>query len=444
MLPILLIVATLGLIWGVILIQRGGLIGGCLATLAAGSCLGHPFFHISVLTLDRALFLIVGVLYVGFRRMMLVQPKPLSKPDIVLAAFLSVLLLSTFSHNWRLDGAQPAATLLFFYLMPVGLYWVARQAPLSEKHILWVFGFLSLLGVYLSLTAMAEVKGWWFLVFPKYIGSPEHVEFFGRARGPYLNPIGNGIYLCACLAGQLMWWPRANRAGKVAIAGLAVFTCLAAYFTLTRSVWMGAAAMLLTLAALTVPRRFRLGLLVAVLLLGASVVVSRWDHLVAFKRDKHVSASEMAESANLRPILAAYAWEMFRDRPFAGCGFGQYRQVNVDYQSRRSFDVPMEKAKQYVQHNVFLSLLTETGLMGVTLFVLLLGFWLGDGWRLWNQRAAPLWKRQQGLLSLLVLIAYLPNGMFHEVSIISMINMLVFFVAGTTRGLVLASRGTDS
>ena len=123
-----------------------------------------------------------------------------------------------------------------------------------------------------------------------------------------------------------------------------------------------------------VPRRFRLGLLVAVLLLGASVVVSRWDHLVAFKRDKHVSASEMAESANLRPILAAYAWEMFRDRPFAGCGFGQYRQVNVDYQSRRSFDVPMEKAKQYVQHNVFLSLLTETGLMGVTLFVLLL--WL--------------------------------------------------------------------
>ena len=34
--------------------------------------------------------------------------------------------------------------------------------------------------------------------------------------------------------------------------------------------------------------------------------------------------------------------------------------------------------------------------------------------------------------------------MFHEVSIIPMINMLVFFVAGTTRGLVLASRGTDS
>jgi hypothetical protein len=56
-------------------------------------------------------------------------------------------------------------------------------------------------------------------------------------------------------------------------------------------------------------------------------------------------------------------------------------------------------------------------------------------WRLWRNAAIPLWARQQGLLFLIALSVYLINGMFHEVSVMSMTNMTLFFLAGVTAGL---------
>ena len=81
-----------GPIWGTILVQRGGVLGGCLATIAAGSCFGHAFLHVSVVTLDRMMLLAVGVLYVVYRRLALIKPKTWGKPDVVLVAFILTLL----------------------------------------------------------------------------------------------------------------------------------------------------------------------------------------------------------------------------------------------------------------------------------------------------------------------------------------------------------------
>ncbi len=81
------------------------------------------------------------------------------------------------------------------------------------------------------------------------------------------------------------------------------------------------------------------------------------------------------------------------------------------------------------------SLLTETGLVGLGLFLAMLGYWARDALRLWAGTAVPLWARQQGLLLLVALSVYLINGMFHDVSVVPMANMTVFFVAGVTAGL---------
>ena len=141
----------------------------------------------------------------------------------------------------------------------------------------------------------------------------------------------------------------------------------------------------------------------------------------------------MEESAKLRPILAAYAFEIFREAPLSGVGFGQYQHRNVDFMTQRTFDLPMEKAKSYIQHNVFLSLLTETGLLGLVSFVMVLCFWIADSWGTWTSRHLELWQRQIGLMTLLLLVAYLSNAMFHELSLIAMVNSMVFFVAGLLR-----------
>ena len=88
-----------------------------------------------------------------------------------------------------------------------------------------------------------------------------------------------------------------------------------------------------------------------------------------------------------------------------------------------------------MQHNVLLSLLTETGLVGMGLFAVLLAFWVISAWRLCHCPAAPPWVRRQGVLFLALVGSYLPNAMFQDMSLISMVNSLLFFMGGVTAGL---------
>jgi O-antigen ligase len=360
--------------------------------------------------------------------------------DRVLLAFLGVLFISTFTHDWRYHNSQPLARLLFFFGMPAAIYWVARQMQITQRALWTLFACCGLFGIYLSLTAIAETRGWSSLVLPKYIVSSEYEEFLGRGRGPLLNPAGGGILQCICLAGALAWWPRMNRGGQAALLAVALLYALGLYYTLTRSVWMGAALAITVLLAVGLPRAWRGLILGCVLLAGTITVTTQWENLVTFKRDKNVSEKYMAESASLRPILATIAWHMFLDRPLQGCGYGQYWRESKPYLSLRVSDLPLEKARPYFQHNAFLALLTETGLIGMGLFTVLLALWWRNAWRLWKNPAAPLAMRQQGLWMMAVLAAYLPNAMFHDVSIIPMVNMALFFLAGVTEGVAANCR----
>jgi O-antigen ligase len=437
-----LIATLIALSWGSVILVRGGLVAGCLLVLLAGSCFGSLFYNLPggpmPITSDRLLWVVLLAQYFVWRKFGLADPKPLTRTDLLLAAFLAVLAFSTVTHDWRLMNAMPASRLVFYYLMPVGIYWVARQTRITERSMTAVFASCGLFGVYLAVTGIAERRELWWAVFPGYIKNAEYTEFFGRARGPFLNPIGTGIFLCSCLCAGLMLWPRMGRIGRLALLASVGLTALGVQSTMTRSVWMGLALSVGTVVALSLPRSWRLPILGGATLAACLVVATQWESLLSFKRDKDLSAEATAESVELRPILATIAWNIFCDRPLLGVGFGQYKEENINYMSDRSSDLPLTKARPYVQHNVFLSLLAETGLLGMGTFVALLGVWGWHAWQLWRLTDAPDWARRQGLLFLAVLGCYLPNGMFHEVSLIPMVNMLLFFMAGLTEGLSLA------
>lgn len=438
---LLVIAGMVALVWGAVVMLRGGLLGGCLAVLLAGSCFGYPLFHLPAgpipLTADRVLWAALIVCYAIWRRKGWADPKPLGKPEYILFGLIAVLLASTFTHDWRAESAQPLARLVFYYLMPLGMYWVARQSALSERAVRGLFACLAVFGVYLAVTAIAEVHQAWWLVYPKYIADPGLAEFLGRGRGPLLNPAGCGFFQSVCLFAALMWWPRLNRPGRIVLVLVSLLLCLGIYSTLTRSAWMGAAAGLFLMLAVVLPRSWRVAALGGCLLVGTLVVATQWEHVMVLKRDTNLSAQAAADSVRLRPILARVAWNMFLDRPVLGCGFGQYPNQHVNYLADRETELPLERARPYVQHNVFLALLTETGLVGAGLVVVLLALWTVGGWRLWRRREAPLWARQQALLFVALLGSYLCNAMFHDVGIIPMVNMLLFFMAGVTSGLVV-------
>jgi hypothetical membrane protein len=112
----------------------------------------------------------------------------------------------------------------------------------------------------------------------------------------------------------------------------------------------------------------------------------------------------------------------------------------MPYLADRSEAMPLGKTKPYIQHNAFLALLTETGLIGSGLFVLLLGCWSIAALRLARDRAGPLWMQQVGIVFLSLLGAYLVNANFHDTNMIDMLNAWLFLLGGLVVGTDLTRR----
>ncbi|MCA9150229.1 MAG: O-antigen ligase family protein [Planctomycetales bacterium] len=458
MLLIALIFAAAAAVWFLILMRLGGLLAGCVAIVLCGSCLGHPFFHVSILTLDRLLWAVIVAWY-GMERWQRWKQGQAglawTRVDLWMLAFLGVLSYSTMTHDWHYDGSQPMSRLLFLYLMPAGLYWIVRHSPVSPPAARSIHACFAAFGLYLAGTACAEVLGIHAVIFPRYIVASDFTEFLGRGRGPFLNPSANGIYLgtgLACCLTFFTAWPRAQRASvslpkldRISVFALAGagFITLGGGATLTRCVWLGIFASLLLIMWSHLPRRQSLGTTILIGALGCLVVVASWNHLVAFKRDKNVSVADMKESAKLRPMLAAVAWQIFRDHPLSGVGYGQYKQADQRYIAQRNIAMPLDKVRPYHQHNVLLSLLTETGLAGTIPFIALLLVWSRTAWRVWHCPGLATHLRHTALVFAVCLVNYLANGMFQDVALIPMVNTILFVEAALLMSVAQQARAIE-
>lgn len=437
MAPIVLII-PFGLalcIWGYLCFRRTGLLGGCLVTLLVGSCFGHPFFHVSVVTADRLLLAGLILAYSLHRCLFGLESRRLTKSDGLIFLFVGSLVITTIAGDWRWGGGRSVAVLLFFWLMPVALYWVASRCQLTEKSHSLVLMCCAGFGVYLAVMAICEVRGLHSIVFPRYIVNPDSIEFFGRGRGPFLNPAGNGFYMVAGFICCMLAWPKTKPVHRPIVVAAAGVIALGAYCTMTRSVWLGLAFALVGMAVMVVPKPHRLRVMLVAGLCGAMMLGLVGGKLLAFKRDKHLTAAETKDSVKLRPILAVLALEVFKDHPFTGVGLGQYQRHNWNYATERNIDLPIEKGMPYVQHNALLAILAEAGIFSAVLFCLIIVYCFLSGWCLWYAPDLPLWQRQIGLLTVLMLANYLPNAMFHDTSVIPMLNMLVFFIFGLNRNM---------
>lgn len=430
-----LILALALLIWGGAFLKFGGIWAGCLAVLSLGTVLGHSFFHAGPITLDRVLLAVLVVMHLLARRLQISPPRNLHREDLLPMVLLGVLAVSTFTHDWRIRQAQPVSSMVFYYVLPMVLGFLATQITLTPGRIRGMLIVLGAMSGYLAVTAIAEVNGMGWAVFPKYIVDSKFPEFLGRGRGPLLNPVGNGMLMTLGACAMAVLFFHARGWARIPILGGLLLNALGLYCTLTRSVWIGAALAGVIVAGAYLPRRARLPALAAILVGGVIFLAVKWDSMSSFKRDKFVNAQEMAESAQLRPILAAVAWNIFKDHPLFGCGYGQYSEVNVDYLWDRDIDLPLHKAKAYVQHNVFLAALAETGFVGLAAITSLFSLWTISAWRLSRSPSHDRLASGAGLILLGWMGAYFVNGMFHDLAIIPMIHMFAFFLAGVCRNL---------
>ena len=138
------IVVLVAAAWLLLFTLRGSLVIGCLAFLLVASCFGYPFLHFDIgslpVTLDRLLIAGLAGIYLVQRSQGLTDPKPLQTADKLLFAFLALIVVSTFTHNWRDNPpgyVPPVWRLVTGFLMPAFIYWLARQSRSSSGVWRW-------------------------------------------------------------------------------------------------------------------------------------------------------------------------------------------------------------------------------------------------------------------------------------------------------------------
>src|SRR4051812_27643867 len=139
-----------------------------------------------------------------------------------------------------------------FGVAPFAAFAVAPAAFATAYQRRILLGTLVVLGAYLGLTSLAEATNADVLVVPKYILDPQFGIHADRARGPFVEAVGNGLGLFCCMVAAVLaartWATPRWRAVAWGVALL----CLAGIpVTYTRSVWIGGVVAVVVAMALT-------------------------------------------------------------------------------------------------------------------------------------------------------------------------------------------------
>lgn len=434
-------------IWGANYARRGSLLAGCALLVVVAYALGHDFWNAKVgpipVTLDRLVLIGLLAAFVFQLRTGRLAIRPLTGSDWMLAAMLTIFTLSAILSGQPeiTDGVTSKwGRLVTSFLLPGALYGVIRQLDITRRDWSRLLAALVALGIYLAFTGALEVAGRWSLVFPRYIADPNLGIHFGRARGPELNAVSLGLYVTACL---LCAWTLFNFAGRRAhqlaiLVAVPLMAC-GVLLTYTRSTWIGLAASGLVLAAFQIPRRWRLPAFASSALVGLLIATVSWHQLIGIQREG--TAEESEHSVNQRESFAYVSWQMFRDHPIFGVGFGRFYDRKLPYLSDRSQNFELESLRRLHHHNTLLSVLTETGLLGLAALVGVFAVWVRSALALAANAVSLPWVRAQGVLMLALIANFLCSAVFHDLTLLPSQELVLFIFAAITVNLAQSSAG---
>jgi O-antigen ligase len=250
-------------------------------------------------------------------------------------------------------------------IVPFAVFLVAPFAFRTRHQREILVATMVVFGAYIGLTTLFETLGPRALVIPPGILDASIGYHIGRGRGPFLEGSVNGVamYTVIAFAGVALvtWrglWSRLFAIGVASVCALGLL------FTLTRSVWV--AAIVATAATMILTRELRRYLLpAAVVAFGSlSILFSALPGLALRAEERRGVESSVWERENVNAAALQMAWV----RPLVGVGLGTFNQRNADYFPLLD-DIPQVAERHLAIHNVFLRLLTESGLIGVTLFL---------------------------------------------------------------------------
>jgi N-acetylglucosaminyldiphosphoundecaprenol N-acetyl-beta-D-mannosaminyltransferase len=430
------IVALAALVWGAVYARRGSLLLGCGMLLAVSYAFGHMFWNANIgslpITLDRLLLLGLAAAFAIRWRIGRLSIRPLTASDWALAATLLLFAASALLSGQPdfSDGITSKwGRLIASLIIPAVMFCAIRHAPITPKEATWLVAGFVAFGLYLAVTAFCESAGLWSFVIPRYIANPNLGIHFGRARGPELNSVSLGTYLTACILCAWTLLRLVKHCGaQLAVAVTMPLMALAVYLTYTRSTWLGLAASCFVIAAIEIPKRWRLPSITMAGIVGVLLLSTSWSSIVGLRREG--PPAESSHSVDQRKSFAYLSWKMFQDNPLLGVGFGRFYDRKLPYLSDRSQSFELDSIRPLHHHNTLLSVLTETGLVGFAACATLFAVWTTNAWRLAHDAGQTRLYRACGILTLAIIANYFCSALFHDLTLLPSQQLLLFTFAG--------------
>jgi len=266
--------------------------------------------------LNRVTFALLVVGVVGRALILKQEVLRLERATWPMIALTALALISLVG---RTVGEDTWGLLAAKYLFPFALFHLAKMIFTDDRSVQRFEAFALIVLAYLSFTAIVFLIGAHALVFPKFILDASLGYHAERARGPFLQPVPNGVSLNMLALLVLHGYRRGSlRSTKtVVLLGAVPIAILA---TMTRAVWLSFVGSLLALLFLSRNLRMRLAfiavLVVAVVALGVVMSATQLGGVLGDRLEERAPVE-------FREAVYAGGWQMFLEHPLLGWGFHQ-------------------------------------------------------------------------------------------------------------------------
>lgn len=330
------------------------------------------------MTIPRYLFLVAAAVFLAH---LLVRRWRLRYDRAVLWVMLSLLVYcaaSASAAGWTAstDAVRTAPYFRFLgaMLLPFLMFYFVYSSTHHEKQIrvamvlLSLYGWYALYIGYLQYAAIMGAESARALIWPAYINDPDFGIHFDRARGAFYGAGPQAILMVLLFFIDRYLARHTHGLLRAAVNVQSVLVPPAIFFTGLRSAYVAFAVCGVIWLVWGGRGRFGWAKLGASAILVAVAVAGFWSNLAQTRRQTGGVAQEGPVIA--RYVLARQSWQLFRGAPIFGVGFGHF----VDAQQQLPRDpgtITGLRAAVAVEHNLFLSMLAETGLIGLALLVAL-------------------------------------------------------------------------
>lgn len=302
-----------------------------------------------------------------------------TKADLALLLLFATTILAVFLTDpvgmTRTEVIGSARWMLLFFLTrsAVSICWGPSAQP-TLGILIFIGGAVAGIGVLQYFTGFDPIQGGR-TIAPSYAG-PDGATFY-RAEGlfGFTMTFAHSMSMTACFpfAFALMAvWKRRRLEAAVAIC--AALCALAVVASLTRGAWISLALAFLTMSAFAGGRRF-LAALAALPIVGAALWA--WVPGVG-ARAATIVDSHFPSNAERFSLWRAN-WEMFKDHPLVGVGYGM-NELNVAPYLARIGAVGLHGGHA---HNNYLQFLSGTGAIGLACYLFFSLYFLWISIRTW-------------------------------------------------------------